>query len=178
MITQDITSRLVCVQGETTLETAYSNQDKSQPIEAGRCLYLARFELAPEGHPELTEDLFNFQVRTIWDGLSSSGTRHGGRAKQLLTSYEDLIREPEMPSIRAEKHPSFPAMISESSLDFMKDLLADVIDNETVNGNARIYSEFSGYWQAYRAHFDEAETFLPVIEQACRDLSEHLRQSS
>lgn len=170
MITQDITSRLFYVEGEANLEVAHSTKGDSKPVEKGRCIYRVRLELAPKGHPEITEPQFELRVRTTWDKVYYQRRGKRGPSDDQVT-FEELTKSPGMPAGRAKNAKS-------AVDDLVRKALESVLGNQPFNCTALIYSEFNGYWNAFANEFDETKTYLPIVVQACREVAEHLQSAS
>ena len=176
MAIEEITTRLFRLIGTANIATAYSNDGKMQPVDKGRCLYLARFEFAPQDHPELKNHSFIHLTTTSYNLYS-----HHGRAQGEIVPYERLVEGKSIskaPSIRS-LHSSIALNIAGDSNIF--DLLPDVdevVRTYSFDLNMVIYSEFDGYWQAFGNRYDPFATYTPVIMQAYREVLPLLKTSN
>ena len=168
---EEITSRVFYVRRDGKIDVAYSN-DGEQQVPNGRCLTLARVELA-DSHPEIDNQL-DWDVVTTWTGIYFSKPKQGASGKPI--SFERLIqREPielikpvtEVARQRAESraHPLETQAIRE------------ILGDCRFNINARVYSEFDGYWEAFGNRFNKIKTYFPLVLDACREVAEFRRLS-
>jgi hypothetical protein len=171
MITHDISSRLMYIQGEATLNKSYSGENDAEPVNLGRCIYAVRLELAPRGHPEITEDRFDLDVRTTWNGVywqkGVGGGKRGPSENQV--TFKELTKNIQTPTERANK--SVP--------EGMREALTEILGEDVFNCNARIYSEFDGTWRYFQDRslgcfhcdnrFNKLKTYLPIVIQACQE---------
>lgn len=162
MTVQEIKSRLFHIKGEGRLETAYKNDGTSIPVEKGRCLYIVRLELALEGHPEIKEDKFDMRVITTKEELSYSKGLGGVRRGVVgdVVPFDGLIEDSVFPKVRSDK-----------PIDLVvKEALTDLLSGYRYNCRFNVYSEFDGYWDGFRNHFNERRTYLPIVRQAMEEV--------
>src|SRR3989338_2907679 len=96
---QEIRSRVFYVRQECVLEKAFGVDEESMHVGDGRCLYLARLELAPQDHPEIDSNKLDFYVKTSMS-LQYWAKGFGGGQKGWsgdIIPFEQLIASAEMP---------------------------------------------------------------------------------
>ena len=160
MIEKDISSRLIYFRGIGNIAEAHSKYDKPLKVDNGKCSYLARLELAPKGHPELTDNRLDMQIIDTY--VNIYGKREGE-----MTSFENLVKD----------HTKFPSSKAKGKIPIIQDEIQGKFSNFNYNLNFLILSEFSGYWEGFIAHFDEEKTYSPIIHKACEEISHELELS-
>ena len=171
MTVEEHTSRVFYIRGETSIQYAFSTRCKPPiKVEKGRCLYLIRMELASPQHPEISENKYGLNVISTWTHIYFQKGLGGGKRgpSDKPKTFEQLIEGEDFPRERTDKN------LQESTVEGLAKRLVDIMQWSKFNLNAKILSEFDGYWQGIGNSFDKIKTYDPVIMQACRELRPHL----
>ncbi len=157
----DKSSRLVHLQGDSIISTAYGSPD-DEPKEIGekRVRYLARVEIAQEGHPEVLQSAGKGYVITTWKGIYFQKRPRRGPSGEPI-SFEELVRGTAFPNRRADGENNFHFRFDPSTAE-----------GRIVDCNVVLYSEFDGHWEGFGRHFDESRTYQSVIDQLNREISD------
>ena len=157
---QEIKSRLFYLEGNGVITVAYSTDSDTPPISVKdcRCLYRVRLELAPAGHPEINEDMFELFVLTTKWGISYNRQTRSRVGREV--PFEELVEKAKFPNSRVNNQVDSD----------ISDALAGILRGHHYNCDVNLYSEFDGHWDAFSNRFDERRTYLPIIRRAVEEV--------
>ena len=176
MSIEDISTKVFCIERDTTLTTVYSIDDESLPVDV-KCRYLVRLELAEEGHPELTEDLVRLiDVSNYYQ--CSLTKRRFARTRTQFSEYEHPLRRslrdgqviPYSSLIEGGKCPVKRAENVREGDKVDPSVLKEALGFQGIlNCKAIVYSEYPGGWGQFQGNFSAKKTYIPGLIETCKE---------